>query len=231
MSYSLRIADRSRKENQVNLCLWSRIPKTGSTSLHERFVAHGVYRSVPDTEAMLIQFPNATVIDCWHSTPQQIVERGWFTEDALRRAFVFTVVRNPWARFASLWFGIGTDERWTDSFEEFLTEALLNPQPATKQTSFAASQTEWLMLGEVPIVDLTMRMERLDDEFPMLAGLLGIENVPLGLHNVHDHPPYTGLYNERTIDLVANIDAWTIKRFGYRYGEDLKCTMPAFNRK
>jgi hypothetical protein len=215
----------------MNLCLWSRIPKTGSTSLHERFASLGVYHRLGDTEMMAVEFPRAMMIDCGHRTPQQLVMRGWLTENTLRRAFVFCVVRNPWARLASLWYGLGKENRWTDSFEEFVTSALHDKaRCSTDGTPYGALMSEWLLLNGVPVIDLMLRMERLDDEFPILAARLGIENIPLGLHNVHEHPPYTDLYNARTVAIVSEAEAWTIKRFGYRYGEDMKCTIPAFNR-
>lgn len=213
----------------MTVCYWSRIPKTASTSLHNRLM-DGIMRTVDGGPVCLLELPRAIVLTCGHTKPHELVSRGLLREDTLRRGIVFSVVRNPWARFASLWFGIGKDHRWTNSFESFVLDSLSDKTitASAEGTPIGSTMDEWLLLDGIPLCELVLRMERIDEDFPALATRLGIDPSPLGTSNAHQHQPYMEIHTTATIDAIAEAEAWSIERFGYRFGDDSKMEMEMF---
>lgn len=114
----------------MNVAIWSRIPKTASTSLHNRL--YGVHPPLKyDASFDMAQASKSVILTAGHKTPREMVESG-LSEETLFNAFVFSVVRNPWARYVSMFCGIGSNHRWTNNFKKFLFQIIRKPTTTTE---------------------------------------------------------------------------------------------------
>lgn len=207
----------------MQVALWSRIPKTASTSLHTRFAGKPTHFTA-NKQFEVIEMPKAIVLSFAHYTPDRMVSKRGLAESTFREGFVFCVVRNPWARYASLFFSMGPERRPRCSFEEFVLRGYedRNFAMGRQKTPVGAPQQEWLTLGGEPCCDLTLKLETLDEDWPKLADVLGINHDPLGRVNVTKRrPPYTDVHTQKTIEAISRHEEYVIERFGYQYGEDV----------
>ena len=197
------------------------IPKTGGSSLTNHFAGKYI-GDFGDTQCSLFEMPKCLMLFCAHLTPKMLVKRGILSEHAIRRACVFAVVRNPWARFASLFHGMGADIRPGSTFEDFVLTTIQNRTLLTSSEPIpiGALQHEWLLLDGMSVCDIILRRERLDEDWQVLAAKLGIDSETPGHQNVHQYPPYPELYTDAAREAVEDAEAYVIKRFGYRFGED-----------
>ena len=85
-----------------------------------------------------------------------------------------------------------------------------------------STMEEWLLLDGVPVCELILKVERLPADYPALAGRLGLDPAPLDVQNAHEHPPYMEVHTAATRRAVEEAEAWSIRRFGYVFGEDTK---------
>lgn len=208
---------------------WSRIPKTASTAVHTRIHSDGREpRRFVRSELCMTETPSTLVFTCGHRTPRQVVENGYLDEDTLTDMFTISFVRNPWARWVSLWVGIGQEYRFASSFEEFVLRGLDEEISCSEEgTPICFTMKDWLTLDNYPIYisglgGLVVKVERMKEDFPEIARILGIDQSPLPVLNWHNHPPYPEFHTEKTISAIADAEAWGIRRFGYQYGEDVK---------
>lgn len=197
------------------------IPKTGGTSISNLL---GDYHrgQIGSTGVELYECPKQFMLFVNHLTPAMLVERGIFTADTLFKSQLWTIVRNPWARFASLFYGIGRSTRFTNIFENFVLRTLEDRSlvSSSEPVPIGATQDEWLLLDGERVVDTVVRMEHLNDDFSVIGRRLGVGEP--SRHNVHDYPHYMEFYTDRARDAVADAESYVIERFGYRFGEDGK---------
>lgn len=209
------------------------LPKTGGSSISRRILADGVEMGTHGHPFLrLLSFPDSLLLTFGHMTPAMLVDRGHFTPEELREHWSFVTVRNPWARFASMWWGM-REGRPVGTFEEFIPLILKDKSIVASSEPIPMGLTTAEMLlfeGEV-IPKHVMRMETLRDDWPTVCDRLGAARRPLDCHNAHDHPPYMELYSDRNRELVAEHEAWVIEAFGYRFGEDRKRDIPEFQGK
>lgn len=184
-----------------------------------------------DSPLEIKELPNTLLLNAGHKTPQEIVDEGLLTESTVRKSFVFSIVRNPWARFVSLFCGIGEDYRWTIDFNLWLKDVLSDKTRTASDegTPLGRTQDEWVFLNGERVAD-AIPLERIDTEFFKLARRLGLEEKPLGVYNSHTHRPYTEFYNRHTIRLVEEASWWVIQEFDYKFGEDVKHNLEPFRK-
>lgn len=207
----------------MRVAIWWRIPKTGSTALQNRLAANGL-RDLAAREFELIELPRALVIACGHAKPAQMVAEQRIKENTIRQAFGFCIVRNPWARMVSLWFGMGDQHRPTRTFDEFILRGYEDRRISggDERVPIGSTMDEWLLYRGKSCCNLVIRLERIHEMFPALAGALGVDPSPLDVQNDHPHPPYPEMYTDETREAVAYHERYCIDRFGYRFGEDTK---------
>lgn len=155
--------------------------------------------------------------------------------------FKFTCIRNPWDRAVSWWAFFGNMGFDRVPFDQWLKKIGKRPRPNLNQKfpldqmSFCRTST-----GEV-LMDTFLRFEHLDADWSPIAKRLGVseklptvgkqdrqqciqmreamlrskrpELAPL-LPTEDYHDMYT---SQELIDIVARLDAETIKRFGYTF--------------
>ena len=184
-------------------CVFVHIPKTGGTSI-EQALGHfdELERNAQD-----------------HRPLYELREA--MSEPDFGAWFKFAFVRNPWARIASWYKNVITDELHQQNFgvspdctlEQFLTDhrGIFGMQ----------KQLHWLRDrdGSIPL-DFIGRFERLLDDWAVVCDRLGQGPIELPhLIVAKDKRPYTALYDDTTRKLVAERYAEEIEMFGYRFGD------------
>ena len=193
--------------------LFIHVPKTGGRSIHST----GLFRMGHQR---------------WH-TPAKELPR-----EARASLLWFAAIRNPWARFVSLWYffryghepghplrtrvGLKYHEklrRWGD-IETCAREI-------TIRGNIWRPQVDWLTEGEGPerqlLVDWLLRTERLDKDWRRLALASGLpaDRWRLVRANKMEHPPWREVYTSRLRELVAEKYADDIDFFGYTFENEL----------
>jgi len=114
---------------------------------------------------------------------------------------VFSVVRNPWERFASIYWNFGKGK----SIEDFCITLLKKGE-----------KSRWTQLPYLTdrrgkmAVDTIVRFENIETEFKSLTG------IDLPHHNKKIHPPYESLYDPFFIRTVQHMLREDIEYFGYK---------------
>ncbi|MDE2561475.1 MAG: sulfotransferase family 2 domain-containing protein [Sphingomonadales bacterium] len=162
----------------------------------------------------------------------------------LNRAFVFTVVRNPWDRLFSAysflraggWPGsrdILYYEKIKDcaSFEHFVLDYL--GREDIREFDHFRPSLEYLVddTGEVFPFDFIGRYARLDEDFGHLADLFGVDPALPRLNTGKNsgERKYLKAYTPRMIDTVAEYYGETIEALGYWF-DGYADTVPALDR-
>lgn len=198
------------------IVLWSRIPKTGSTSLHEKIVGGRSEKFVKGSELTFVETKNSIVFMCGHRTPKQIVESGFLEQHTIDNIEILSVVRNPWARWVSMFVGVGNDYKFTNSFPRFVSRCMSDPELriSLEGTTPSLKIQDWA--EQATIVG---KLESKIDQFRIL-NRLSLKG-PLSVMNAHEHKPYPEYYDKDTIRMVEDHDSWAIETFRYKFGEDL----------
>ena len=147
--------------------------------------------------------------------------------EVLTRAFVFSVVRNPWDRLVSFYFfrrtvylnrksertpkrdqHFSSFEHWVYAEQEAGTLGKVNLRP----------QWEWFYdRDDQPVVNFIGRFERIEADFQRLCEQLGLPPIALEFHNKSRRPAdYRELYNKHLYKLVEEVYWRDIELFGYR---------------
>lgn len=202
------------------------IPKTGGTSMALALEARAGKDDIMlgDTPKALKR--RARVQDVaasgrlWkHSTLYDI--GGLVTEAQIASAKVFAMVRNPWDRLVSYyhWLQIQNFHHEavriakTRTFSEFLnhkhTKATLLANPYGRYVTGADGKEK---------CDLFVRLEHLDEDLPKLEELIDLRLAPFPHENATERgAAYQGYYSLADRDLVGDLAAQDIVRFGYRF--------------
>ena len=132
----------------------------------------------------------------------------------LDRYFKFVFCRNPWARLVSVFHGrrqILKDPACIDNDfrAAFHLGVLHKPQ-----------QVEFIIDGHGrPDVDFVARLERVDEEWPIICSRLGI-SVPLPRANRSQHGHYSTYYDDEMREIVAARYHHDIEFHGYTFDAD-----------
>lgn len=198
--------------NRRRATIFVHIPKTAGTTILDVLGAETVF----DTHA-----PASTY---------RLSDPGFFDT-----AFKFTIVRNPWDRFASTFHFMrdGTDwpmqQEWADryigdlDFKQF-TMKLRNPlfRKIVLSERFFWPQHFWIAdRAGATLVDEIYKFEALDVALPEIARRLGVtlpSTIPK--RRKSRRPDRAAVYTDPAmIDLVGQLYAEDIARFGYRFDD------------
>lgn len=156
--------------------------------------------------------------------------------------FKFTVVRNPWERVVSIWmfFGhmgsVGRSKDFSDWLSaqhgRFVKSPNVRLRPTISQRQFCVDSK-----GKVSI-DQFLRFENLTADFDAIASkvsavkslpTLGLEEKANTIRMEQDADKreiladaatdYHTLYNDKLVDMVRDMDAWTVDTFKYSFDD------------
>jgi hypothetical protein len=184
------------------------IPKTGGTS-----ITH--WADENKKESSMLWIPDHP----WYET---------VLEQDKHKNFSFTIVRNPWDRFVSMYFWIsGTEclrlengkekfkkliKNAPSTFELFVTESPKVVNPDYLFTS-VTQQNRWIQPG----VDLILRYENFEEDFVKIRDIFDDCVSPLPHENKTEHKHYREYYDDHTRKLVAKYFEEDIDTFKYQF--------------
>lgn len=201
--------------------LFIHIPKTGGTSIEHALGLFGPWQQENQRTLFgLIQSPEL-VAHCWGSDFLQHlswleIQQHWDFRGALR----FAVVRNPWARFASVFTNTDTNLKEVASREGINLEGLSFEAfvEATDRLDHAhlRSQVSYIVdeAGDFAI-DALLHTESLNQEFAAFAAAHGLAVELPWLNRSADPGAYQHLYTPATWRRIAERYAEDVVRLGY----------------
>ncbi|MCO6383624.1 sulfotransferase family 2 domain-containing protein [Oceanicola sp. 502str15] len=209
--------------------LFIHIPKTGGTSmalaLEARAMADDVMlgdtpkalkrrRRVKDVQTAGRLWKHARLADL----------PGLVEEAEMRRLFVFTLVRNPWARVVSYyhWLRAQSFDHPAVALAQRLEFDDFVAHRHTRSSLGAADYGSYVCLpsGEEHC-QLFIRLEHLEQDIAPLEAHLGFALTPLPhVNRSAREADWRGAYSEASKGVVADIAARDIARFGYRFEPD-----------
>lgn len=144
--------------------------------------------------------------------------------------FKFTVVRNPWDRFLSLYkYRVKRNHPSFDGkiipFKAW-AKKIYNCKPRfckgftqKDPKMFVKPQLNWITdaSGNM-VVDFICRFENFQQDFNTVCNKIGIPERNLPHKNKSKHKHYTEYYNDETIEIVAKKYKKDIEYFGYKFG-------------
>jgi hypothetical protein len=202
------------------------IPKTGGTALALALEARAMKDDIligdtPKARARRRRLRGVQAAGrLWkHSTLADIA--GLVDDEAIARAFVFTLVRNPWERMASYYHwlrGQGFTHPAVALARSLPFGAFLaHPQTAAALAAWPAEAYVRDRHGALRC-DLFARLEHLEQDLAPLEAHLGFRLTPLAPANVTLRPrALAALYRPEDVDRVARLAAPDITRFGYAF--------------
>ena len=134
--------------------------------------------------------------------------------DIFKKAFKFSIIRNPWDKFISSWKHSG--------FRRLSMENLLDNLPADKRKTnwwHIVLQQSKILLDENNklLVDHLIRFENLENELGKLFEKLGLPPVKFPHKNKTKHKPYWEYYTDETRKKVEELLKEDIEAFGYTF--------------
>lgn len=149
-----------------------------------------------------------------HATASQMIEV--LGADEFESYFSFAIVRNPWDWQVSFYKYVLKKKKHHQhelieklgSFDEYIKWRCENE--VRYQKDFIYSESDELL------VDYVGRFENLESDFDRICSRIGI-SVSLPKLNVSNTSPYQGYYTDETRELVREVFASDIERFGYEF--------------
>lgn len=127
--------------------------------------------------------------------------------------FKFTIVRNPWARYASLYrFQQGRGEIPGVSFEQYLHQLV---RYRLKYRFYAMHQEEFGLKH----MNFIGRYETLQTSFDWICHEIGLPRIELPHEHDSGDYNYTEMYSREGERLVKSHCQDELKSFGYKFGE------------
>jgi hypothetical protein len=181
------------------------IPKTGGTSVRAMF------------DGLLFNVLHAP-LSSYREALQTSPHIDW------ERLFKFSFVRNPWGRWLSCFFHnsrprtLQEPGEYHDALAKFLGKSHLCPWGTTTPAN---------LIGDgVDSLDFIGRFENINSDTLTVADKLGVDTMTVPhrgestVGTVDDWQPY---YTNETREMVAELGAWEIERFGYGFDDCAVC--------
>jgi len=146
---------------------------------------------------------------------------GILTPDEITGMFVFAIVRNPWDRMVSYyhWLKVQRFDHPAVALAGQLDFRGFVAHPHTRDSMRGDAARTYVTLSDGREVDtLFLRLETLEDDLAAVESRLDMRLGPITRANASERArDYRGYYDESTRDIVGEISAEDIQRFGYSF--------------
>jgi hypothetical protein len=210
------------KRNILNKkCWFVDIPRTSSSSIRvEMGRLFGIgYGKENEGDSFFSQQPafdyHLTAIEA----KRELGDRFW------QQAFTFSFVRNPWARFLSLYFFRKSINELPDecSFSDYVRQ--LNSPWYNGENSLHSYQAYYYSMSEYLLdkqgnllVDFVGKYENRERDLSQVAQRLGVEFSGIRLQVAHaSNSDYSKYYNDETKSIISRVYQKDIELFGYEF--------------
>lgn len=196
------------------------IPRTGSTSLKEvlgeRFGP--TFGKSYDYEKQ--ERTQNSIVD--HSTSENVI--GIVSRAVWQKLYTFSIVRNPWDRFYSIYQYRIKDGAFKQvpTFKEYAAK-LSSPECRDYDTPFSFNEFHYRMTDYLCAPDGSLNVsqwfkseERLE-LYEVLSKRFGAELPQLKRNVISSHNEYLQHYDSETIDIVGRHYASDVEMFGYSF--------------
>ena len=199
-------------KNDKHKFIFIHIPKTGGTSIEKVFK-----KQIKNNRKHLTFFQYENEL-----------------KSEIEKYFIFSVIRNPWDKLVSYWkYRQGKrhapiDGKLTrfDDWLKFISSLNLDDLHGKTEKSNIPDfrmgldlQFNSLINKQNKINVNLVRFENLQNDFNTICDKIGIKRHHLPHKNKSRHKHYTGYYNEKTKQIVAEKYAKDIEYFNYKFGE------------
>lgn len=215
-------------------CIFIHIPKTGGTSIEKvLYPDRDITCMKTDNDLIYGRFPkhiNKTVPGITshkfgylqHLTYNQLIESKYIDDLEVNEYYFFTFVRNPWDREVSefCWRSRNAKRREMfsiTSFVQFVKRPRLS-RPGTIGWQHDLPQVEYIKRASGPYVNFIGRFEKLQHDFNIICDKTGIPCHKLPhIYKSKRSTHYSQYYNNETRQIIENVYAEDIERFGYKF--------------
>lgn len=193
--------------------LFVQIPKTAGTSIHRSLKMLRAGKAGPNFKK--------------HYTIHELIEL--VPPDVIKRAFVFSIVRNPWDKLVSAYFflrrvylerGVNRTPAPDQAFSSFHHWVNVQREINGWNDHNIRPQSEWIYdSNDHLLVDFVGRFENLEHDFRQICTHLNLPITPLEFHNRSMKRPvdYRVMYTKEHRELVAEVYKRDIEFFGYSF--------------
>ena len=179
-------------------------PKTAGSSICFALKDYGTGLSFSEDTGNAIFDGSITIRK--HANVQLIKERLGSDWSEYKK---FSVVRNPWDRYVSVYF-------WLKHLNHEQVEGL-DFRDFILGRSRLNSCYEYCQINDELVVDKVLRYENLEEEFGALCDEWSLVATPLTQCNQINRPHYSHFYNKETRDMVAERMKTDIEFFNYSF--------------
>ena len=187
----------------LNGNLFIHIPRTAGTSIRDAMLATGkAWYAAP------VSRPNQHIRDRANQfSPHLTLDQLAKPLGNLGSLWKFTVARNPWDRFVSVWHYFGAK----GSFQTFMKRFLRRGRSISQSKFFDGSQK----------FDCVMRYEALERDWLWVRDQLMLYGAELPRanpgHNRRKHREYRDFYTDALAAEVEELEAVVVDMFGYEF--------------
>ena len=148
----------------------------------------------------------------WKSTEERFVigEKLW------KEYFKFTIVRNPWDRLVSQYFGHVIKEMPGLSIDNYFLRSFVYDEYHDYKR-FVQPCLDWITDDGNILVDHIIRFENLQDDFNVVCDKIGVEHIDLTNEGKSKKLHYRNYYSDYTAELIYNKFRTDIEEFGYEF--------------
>lgn len=171
-----------------------------------------------------------------HVTLERLKMHFETTNHAWNDFYKFCFVRNPWDRYVS-WYSfmqsrhgdlIQTNKMITEhggcvplkelSFEDYMSRLYIQMHHTINCDNnwYQYPLSSYYMDGD-NMIDYVGRVETIDRDLQNICEHLNIQHHPLGIHNKTEHMHYRQYYNNKTREMVEEMEQDCIQRFDYTF--------------